>query len=280
MLPLFKNYIDLAKNEYTRSQYILRYSGDLSPLITVEYADKDSCFFIAPTTNHRPLIAFSSVGTDGKSGWSYKMVEYKDVGGEKRVNNGSRRTGKSILQSIISTSDSSFIGASPTYIKIRAKSNESSIGIMHGFMGKTVCLHAGMVPFLARPDSFLMCEKGVVLNRFLLSHINGISDPVLYDRFGYYGFLKISGNGLCFLQGGCHLEIIGLEPGQAYSCHPRYIMGFSESVSIKAIDYISADQPVWDALGMDSAIIMKADERGGILLLSDKPYSGTTEENK
>lgn len=253
---------------------MVKYDGTTTHSIVIREAAQKTCFFIEPAHNNCPPIMLQSVTSKGEPAWEHDSVDFEEIRRIASVNaadHDSPSFGK-FFSSIRSTSKAKSIGISPNYIKILAKTDCSEVQICHGFCGEVFCLQAGEIPFLVRPGSFLMCEMGVILDiQMVSSNLKGINDAFLIRQLGYSGFIKIFGDGLCFLQGGSFFEIIELKPGESCKCHPKYIMGFSESVSIRKIDYVSSDLAIRHALGADYEFVLKADERGGIICLSNKP---------
>ena len=262
----FSNYIDPHRQSYTRPNYEAQYSGSQIRTIELENVRRDTCFFMEPARNGISPIVFKS------GDWERSFVDLNQVGKAPETTP-TRKMGffTSMLLSFQPTAAAKGIGVSPDYIKVRAKEDGCAMGISSGIAGDVFCLQAGEIPFLARPGSFILCEQGVSLGT---RPIEGSGNAFLISQLGYRGFLVLSGQGLCFLQGGPQLFIRKLGPGQSIDIYPRQLLGMSGSVSIAGTRSTSPDLAVRRTLGSDYELTLQADSRGGVVCVSEPLSSG------
>ena len=265
----FGNYISAERNEYVRPGYRAECSGELTPRINIRDAKKGTRFYIEPAHGVPPVVLQSSLSSGPT--WEHSLTELEDIRKE-RYGGGSpvKKMGlfASAAASFRSTAAASAAGISPDYLTVTSLSDGSYITISNGFAGDVLCLQSGEIPFLVRPGSFILCEQGVVLDTKLVDNSSFITDIT-----GFSSWMEISGEGLCFLQGGINSDIMELEPGEVIRCTPGMLMGMTDSVRIVCVDPLSDGPAVRKVFGAEYEIILQADERGGIVCVSDRPLS-------
>ena len=263
----FDSYINTEKKEYIRPGYRAEYGGKLTHRIDIRDAKKGTRFYMEPAHGTSPVMKQSALPSG--PAWSYSMTELHDI---RRERNGGNRPAKkmgffeSLVMSFASTADAHAVGISPDYLTVTAQSDGSYIRVANGLVGEVFCLQCGEVPFLVRPGSFIMCEQGVVLDIRLVDNSSFITDIT-----GFGSWMEISGEGLCFLQGGSKLDVMELEPGEVVRCRQGLLMGMTDSVKIVRADPFSDDPAVRAVTEAEYELVLQADDRGGIICVSDRP---------
>lgn len=261
------NFVNLNKKSYIRPGYRVEYTDELIPVIEIRDAKKGTRFYIEPAHGTSPVIKQSALPSG--PAWSYSMTELNDI---RRERNGGDSPVKkmgffaSFVASLGSTADARAAGISPDYLTATALGDGVAMMVSNRLEGKVFCLQSGEVPFLVRPGSFIMCEQGVVLGTKLVD-----SSRFTTDVTGFTHWVEISGEGLCFLQAGREFRATELEPGEYVSCPPGIVMGMTDSVKIVRVDPVRSALYVRDGLGAQYELILQADDRGGIVCVSDMP---------
>lgn len=272
MSSKFENYINRNKIKYERPKYTAKYNaGGFTHSIDICDTQKNTCFYLEPAHNGiAPITVQSCQAPEEGSDWECDVVDFLEISRSTygQGNSDERTAASSMIPSFRSTAEARFISISPSYIKVKAKFDFSNIRISSPWGGEIFCLQGGEMPFLVRPGSFIMCEQGVCLGTRL---IDGENETLITNEVGFKGFMVIRGEGLCFLQAGDFLDIWELEPGEVVLCNPKLLMGITESVHMKGLSSTSPDPAVRRIMGMEYELILKADERGGIVCCSNLP---------
>ena len=263
----FDSYINTEKKEYIRPGYRAEYGGKLTHRIDIRDAKKGTRFYIEPAHSTPPVV-MQSASTSGPT-WEHSMTELEDIRRE-RYGGGSpaEKTDAGALTAGApgTAAEARTAGISPDYLTVTAQSDGSYIRVANGLVGEVFCLQCGEVPFLVRPGSFIMCEQGVVLDIRLVDNSSFITDIT-----GFGSWMEISGEGLCFLQGGSKLDVMELEPGEVVRCRQGLLMGMTDSVKIVRADPFSDDPAVRAVTEAEYELVLQADDRGGLICVSDMP---------